>query len=177
MTRFGHLVGAAPTLKSPVRWSSTRRDPDLVERRSQTHRCRTSTNNSASFAAGSNRSFQKTSSEGNSNDPSARTGPCESSTASTHRINVHLGHTVPLRKLRQFQDLGHKAIIIIGNYTALVGNPSGRDETRASLTEAQWRPMRATISGRSAGSSTWTGPRSTTTATGSRNGRFSKFWT
>jgi tyrosyl-tRNA synthetase len=52
-------------------------------------------------------------------------------------IDVHLGHTVPLRKLRQFQDLGHTAIIIIGNYTALVGDPSGRDETRASLTEAQ----------------------------------------
>lgn len=52
-------------------------------------------------------------------------------------IDVHLGHTVPLRKLRQFQDLGHTAVIIIGNYTALVGDPSGRDETRASLTEAQ----------------------------------------
>jgi len=52
-------------------------------------------------------------------------------------INVHLGHTVPLRKLRQFQDLGHTAVIIIGNYTALVGDPSGRDETRAKLTEAQ----------------------------------------
>src|SRR5207302_3713465 len=52
-------------------------------------------------------------------------------------INVHLGHTVPLRKLRQFQDLGHTAVIIIGNYTALVGDPSGRDETRARLTEEQ----------------------------------------
>ncbi len=52
-------------------------------------------------------------------------------------IDVHLGHTVPLRKLRQFQDLGHTAVIIIGNYTALVGDPSGRDETRAKLTEAQ----------------------------------------
>jgi tyrosyl-tRNA synthetase len=52
-------------------------------------------------------------------------------------INVHLGHTVPLRKLRQFQDLGHKAVIIIGNYTALVGDPSGRDETRAKLTREQ----------------------------------------
>jgi tyrosyl-tRNA synthetase len=50
-------------------------------------------------------------------------------------IDVHLGHTVPLRKLRQFQDLGHTAIIIIGNYTALVGDPSGRDETRAKLTQ------------------------------------------
>jgi len=52
-------------------------------------------------------------------------------------ISVHLGHTVPLRKLRQFQDLGHTAVIIIGNYTALVGDPSGRDETRSKLTEAQ----------------------------------------
>src|SRR6516225_2728299 len=52
-------------------------------------------------------------------------------------IDVHLGHTVPLRKLRQFQDLGHQAVVIIGNYTALVGDPSGRDETRAKLTQAQ----------------------------------------
>jgi tyrosyl-tRNA synthetase len=52
-------------------------------------------------------------------------------------IDVHLGHTVPLRKLRQFQELGHTAVIIIGNYTALVGDPSGRDETRSKLTQAQ----------------------------------------
>src|SRR3990172_8425760 len=52
-------------------------------------------------------------------------------------IDVHLGHTVPLRKLRQFQELGHQAVLIIGNYTALVGDPSGRDETRARLTPEQ----------------------------------------
>lgn len=52
-------------------------------------------------------------------------------------IDVHLGHTVPLRKLRQFQQLGHKAVLIIGNYTALVGDPSGRDQTRARLTKEQ----------------------------------------
>jgi tyrosyl-tRNA synthetase len=52
-------------------------------------------------------------------------------------IDVHLGHTVPLRKMRQFQELGHQAVIIIGNYTALVGDPSGRDQTRARLTQAQ----------------------------------------
>ena len=52
-------------------------------------------------------------------------------------IDVHLGHTVPLRKLRQFQELGHTAVIIIGNYTALVGDPSGRDETRSKLTQDQ----------------------------------------
>src|SRR6201988_1484713 len=52
-------------------------------------------------------------------------------------IDVHLGHTVPLRKLRVFQNLGHQAVLIIGNYTALVGDPSGRDETRARLTPEQ----------------------------------------
>src|SRR3954471_22110602 len=49
-------------------------------------------------------------------------------------IDVHLGHTVPLRQLRLFQELGHQAVLIIGNYTALVGDPSGRDATRARLT-------------------------------------------
>jgi tyrosyl-tRNA synthetase len=52
-------------------------------------------------------------------------------------IDVHLGHTVPLRKLRQFQELGHQAVLIIGNYTALVGDPSGRDQSRARLTQEQ----------------------------------------
>src|SRR5262245_48492725 len=52
-------------------------------------------------------------------------------------IDVHLGHTVALRKLRQFQELGHQAVLIIGNYTALVGDPSGRDETRKNLTQEQ----------------------------------------
>src|SRR5204863_5568715 len=51
--------------------------------------------------------------------------------------DVHLGHTVPLRKLRTFQELGHQAVLILGNYTALVGDPSGRDETRPRLTEEQ----------------------------------------
>src|SRR5512145_1292809 len=50
-------------------------------------------------------------------------------------IDVHLGHTVPLRKLRVFQELGHQAVLIIGNYTALVGDPSGRDKTRDQLTQ------------------------------------------
>lgn len=52
-------------------------------------------------------------------------------------IDVHLGHTVPLRKLRQFQDLGHTAVIIIGDYTAMVGDPSGRSDHRAGLTKEQ----------------------------------------
>src|ERR1700720_2254047 len=52
-------------------------------------------------------------------------------------IDVHLGHTVPLRKLRLFQELGHQAVLIIGNYTALIGDPSGRDQARVRLTEKQ----------------------------------------
>ncbi len=49
--------------------------------------------------------------------------------------DLHLGHTVPLRKLRQFQDAGHQAILIIGDYTAMIGDPSGRVGTREPLTE------------------------------------------
>jgi len=51
--------------------------------------------------------------------------------------DIHLGHTVVLRKLRQFQDLGHKAILIIGDYTARIGDPTGRDTTRPILGEEQ----------------------------------------
>ena len=51
--------------------------------------------------------------------------------------DIHLGHAVPLRKLRQFQDLGHHVTLIIGNGTALIGDPSGRNSTRPQLTEQQ----------------------------------------
>lgn len=47
--------------------------------------------------------------------------------------DIHLGHTVPLSKLRQFQDLGHLVVFIIGDFTALVGDPSGRSKTRRRL--------------------------------------------
>ena len=47
--------------------------------------------------------------------------------------DIHLGHTVVLRKMRQFQDLGHKAILIIGDYTAKIGDPSGRSKVRPVL--------------------------------------------
>ena len=47
--------------------------------------------------------------------------------------DIHLGHTVVLRKLREFQDLGHLVVLIIGDYTARVGDPSGRSETRPML--------------------------------------------
>ncbi len=48
--------------------------------------------------------------------------------------DIHLGHTVVLRKLRQFQDLGHQGILIIGDFTAMIGDPSGRSATRPQLT-------------------------------------------
>ncbi len=51
--------------------------------------------------------------------------------------DIHLGHTVVLRKLRQFQDLGHQAVLIIGDFTGLVGDPSGRTKTRPQLTPAE----------------------------------------
>src|SRR5271168_4795483 len=48
--------------------------------------------------------------------------------------DIHLGFTVALQKLRQFQDLGHQAILIIGDFTAMIGDPSGRSKTRRQLT-------------------------------------------
>lgn len=51
--------------------------------------------------------------------------------------DLHLGHTVPLKKLREFQDLGHQVVLIIGDYTARVGDPSGKSKTRPMLTEEE----------------------------------------
>jgi len=50
------------------------------------------------------------------------------------RPDLHLGHSVVLRKLKQFQDLGHQAILIIGDFTGMIGDPSGRNQTRPPLT-------------------------------------------
>src|SRR5438477_6690620 len=49
------------------------------------------------------------------------------------RPDLHLGHAVVLRKLRQFQDFGHIAVLIVGDFTGLVGDPSGQSETRPML--------------------------------------------
>ena len=51
--------------------------------------------------------------------------------------DIHLGHTVVLRKLRDFQEAGHQAILIIGDFTALIGDPSGRSVTRPTLTREE----------------------------------------
>ncbi len=51
--------------------------------------------------------------------------------------DIHLGHTVVLRKMRQFQDMGHKAVLIIGDYTARIGDPTGQNTTRPMLSPEQ----------------------------------------
>lgn len=51
--------------------------------------------------------------------------------------DIHLGHTVVLRKMKAFQDLGHKVVIIIGDYTGMIGDPTGKSETRKQLTQEQ----------------------------------------
>lgn len=58
--------------------------------------------------------------------------------------DIHLGHTIVLRKLRQFQDLGHQAILIIGDFTGMIGDPSGRAVTRPQLTSAEVQANAAT---------------------------------
>ena len=55
------------------------------------------------------------------------------------RPDLHLGHAVVLRKLRQFQDLGHQAVLIVGDFTAMIGDPSGKSKTRPALTLEETR--------------------------------------
>jgi tyrosyl-tRNA synthetase len=55
------------------------------------------------------------------------------------RPDLHLGHSVVLRKLRQFQDLGHLAILIVGDFTGMIGDPSGRNKSRPSMTLEETR--------------------------------------
>src|SRR5579875_2693273 len=58
--------------------------------------------------------------------------------------DIHLGHTVVLRKLRQFQDLGHEVRLVIGDFTGRIGDPSGKSEVRRQLGEAEVRANAAT---------------------------------
>ncbi|OUL18732.1 tyrosine--tRNA ligase [Nostoc sp. 106C] len=51
--------------------------------------------------------------------------------------DIHLGHSIPVRKLRAFQDAGHTAVLIIGDFTARIGDPTGKSEVRRQLTEAE----------------------------------------
>src|SRR3954451_2747780 len=54
--------------------------------------------------------------------------------------DIHLGHTVVLQKLREFQDLGHRVVLIVGDFTARVGDPSGRTTTRPVLSAEESEP-------------------------------------
>ena len=51
--------------------------------------------------------------------------------------DLHLGHTVPMRKLRQFQELGHEVTFVVGSFTSLIGDPSDQDKLRPRLTQQQ----------------------------------------
>src|SRR5882762_12021650 len=51
--------------------------------------------------------------------------------------DIHLGHTVVIRKLKHFQEMGHTAVFLIGDFTAMVGDPTGQSETRPPLTREQ----------------------------------------
>jgi tyrosyl-tRNA synthetase len=64
--------------------------------------------------------------------------------------DIHLGHAVLLRKLREFQDAGHTVVLIIGDYTARVGDPSGRSELRPMLTEVEIEENAQTFQGQAA---------------------------
>ena len=81
--------------------------------------------------------------------------------------DIHVGHTVVLNKMRQLQDLGHTVIFLIGDFTSMIGDPSGRNTTRPPLTREQIEANAETYyaPGR-AWCSTRHGPRSATTANG-----------
>ena len=59
--------------------------------------------------------------------------------ADPSRPDLHIGHSVPLRVLKQFQDMGHEIIFVVGDFTAMIGDPSGNSKTRPALTFEQTR--------------------------------------
>ena len=61
--------------------------------------------------------------------------------------DLHLGHTVVLNKMRQLQDLGHQVIFLVGDFTSMIGDPSGRNTTRPPLTREQIEANAKTVSG------------------------------
>ena len=59
--------------------------------------------------------------------------------ADPSRPDLHLGHTVPLRVLKKFQEMGHEVVFIVGDFTAMIGDPSGKNKTRPALTFEETR--------------------------------------
>ena len=80
--------------------------------------------------------------------------------------DLHIGHTVVLNKMRQLQDLGHQVTFLIGDFTSMIGDPSGRNATRPPLTREQIEANAQTYLSRPAWCSTPRAPRSATTPSG-----------
>ena len=80
--------------------------------------------------------------------------------------DLHLGHTVLIRKMKHFQDMGHTVVFLIGDFTGLIGDPTGRSKTRPPLTPEACRPMPRPTGSRCSGSSTRPGRSSISTAAG-----------
>ncbi len=70
--------------------------------------------------------------------------------------DLHLGHTVIIRKMRHFQQLGHRVIFLIGDFTGLIGDPTGKNSTRPQLTPEEIEVNAATYRRRVAPRSPWT---------------------
>ena len=83
-----------------------------------------------------------------------------------HTQDLHLGHTVVIRKLKHFQDLGHQVIFVIGDFTGLIGDPSGKPRPGRLSPGTRSRPTRPPTGARSLRCSTRTAPSSTLTAAG-----------
>ena len=81
--------------------------------------------------------------------------------------DLHLGHTVLIHKLRQFQQLGHEVNFLIGDFTGMIGDPTGKSETRKALTREDVPKMPRPTRNRSSRSSTRQGPRWSSTPNGS----------
>ena len=82
--------------------------------------------------------------------------------------DIHLGHTVVLRKMRHFQDAGHRVVFVVGDFTGMIGDPSGKKSTRPQLTRAEVEANAKTYTTQAFRSSTRRRPRSSSTAAGSR---------
>ena len=80
--------------------------------------------------------------------------------------DLHLGHTVLMRKMKHFQDLGHRVVFVIGDFTGMIGDPTGQSKTRPPLTARRSRRTRRPTRSRSSRSSTRRRPRCASTASG-----------
>ncbi len=83
--------------------------------------------------------------------------------------DIHVGRAIPLQRMRAFQDAGHVGVLIVGDYTTRIGDPSGRSAERPILSDAEIDAKRSSTSTRRCRSSIRSAPRCATTANGSRS--------